>query len=62
MSGIDPPPIGHPIPNTRHAISVQIPTWQDMCDLPLGTGLIKQFQQIGYPRSFVHPLVQKVRS
>ena len=43
------PSIGHPVPNVRHAVSVQIPTWQDMCDLPLGIGRVKQFQQIGYP-------------
>ena len=60
MGLISPPPLGHPVPNTRHAVSVQISTWQDMCDLPLGTGRVKQSQQIGYPRSFLHPSIQKV--
>lgn len=60
MSLNDPPSIGQPIPIARHAVSVQIPTWQEMCDLPLGTGWVKHFQQIGYPRSFLHPSIQKV--
>ena len=55
-----PPPLGHAVPNTQHAISVQMPTWEDMCDMGLGARRVKDVQHNGYPRSFLHEDVQKV--
>ena len=55
-----PPPLGHAVPNTEHAISVQMPTWRDMCDMALGVIRVKQLQQNGYPRSFLHSNIQQV--
>ncbi|KAF8534749.1 pyridoxal phosphate-dependent transferase [Trichophaea hybrida] len=48
MSLPAPPPLGHPVPNTRHAVSVQMSTWQDMCGMALGEARVKDAQQIGY--------------
>lgn len=54
-----PPPTGFPIPKTHHAVSVQMTTWKDMQGLMLGHERIKKVQQIGYPRSFLHPDIVK---
>ena len=56
----NPPPLGHRVPDLSHAISVQMPTWQDMCDMALGDPRVKSVQQSGYPRSFLHHDVEKV--
>ncbi|KAL4782540.1 pyridoxal phosphate-dependent transferase [Aspergillus varians] len=53
-----PPPLGHPIPYSRHAVSVQLPTWLDMCDMAHGSSRVKSVQKIGYPRSFIQSDVQ----
>lgn len=55
-----PPPLGYPVPPTHHAISVQMPTWKDMCDMAHGEPRVKDVQQIGYPRSFLHPDIKEV--
>lgn len=57
-----PPAFGHPVPRTRHAVSVQMPTWKDMCGMALGEPRVKAAQQIGYPRSFIHPDIKEVCS
>lgn len=57
-----PPALGYPVPPTRHAVSVQMPTWNDMCGMALGEPRVKAAQQIGYPRSFLHPDIKKVCS
>lgn len=54
------PPTGHTVPNTRHAVSVQMNTWLDMQGMMLGHPRVKAVQQIGYPRSFLHQDVVKV--
>ena len=56
------PALGYPVPPTRHAVSVQMPTWKDMCGMALGEPRVKAAQQIGYPRSFLHPDIKKVCS
>lgn len=61
MAILSTPPLGFPVPDCRHAISVQLPTWQDMCDFALGKSRIKDVQQIGYPRSFIHSDIERVR-
>ncbi|KAG5995975.1 hypothetical protein E4U43_002937 [Claviceps pusilla] len=49
-----PPSLGNPIPPLPHAISVQLPTWQDVVDFARGATRIRSIQQGGYPRSFLH--------
>lgn len=56
----NPPPLGYPVPDVPHAVSVQLPKWQDMVDFAGGKERIRSVQQSGYPRSFLHPDVQKV--
>ncbi|RMZ76857.1 hypothetical protein DV738_g4734, partial [Chaetothyriales sp. CBS 135597] len=47
-----PPPLGHAVPNNiHHAISVQMPEWDDMKGLLLRTERILKVQKIGYPRN-----------
>ncbi|KZF20953.1 PLP-dependent transferase [Xylona heveae TC161] len=53
-----PPPLGYPVPYSRHAVSVQLPTWQDMCGMAQGEPRVKRVQRIGYPRSFLQKDVQ----
>ncbi|KAE8373757.1 cystathionine gamma-synthase [Aspergillus bertholletiae] len=48
-----PPPLGHAIPYSRHAVSVQLPTWVDMCGMAHGEDRVKRALRIGYPRSFI---------
>ncbi|RMZ79837.1 hypothetical protein DV737_g3212, partial [Chaetothyriales sp. CBS 132003] len=53
---LPPPPLGHAVPsNIHHAISVQMPEWEDMKGLLVRTERILKVQKIGYPRSFIHP-------
>lgn len=52
------PPLGQPIPDSLHAVSVSLPRWQDVI------GYEKQDPEVigrlvsGYPRFVVHPLVR----
>ncbi|KAB8068847.1 cystathionine gamma-synthase [Aspergillus leporis] len=48
-----PPPLGHAVPYSRHAVSVHLPTWLDMCGMAHGEPWVKKVQRIGYPRSFI---------
>lgn len=54
------PPLGHPVPNVHHAISVQLPTWDDIKEMFTGAPRVKDVQRTGYPRSFVHDDIKKV--
>jgi len=54
------PPLGFPVPDHRHAVSVQLPTWQDMCGMVAQEPRVTLVQQIGYPRSFLNQEVVKV--
>ena len=58
----NPPPLGHPVPDSRHAVSVQLTTWKDMTGMVLGDPRVKKVQQIGYPRSFLQKDVKTVIS
>lgn len=53
------PPLGHPVPNVHHAISVQLPTWDDIKEMFTGAPRVKNVQRTGYPRSFVHDDIKK---
>ncbi|KAH7014733.1 pyridoxal phosphate-dependent transferase [Ilyonectria destructans] len=60
MQLTSPPPIGTPIPHDHHAVSVQLPTWQDMVDLGSQHPRMKLIQKGGYPRSFIHRYIQEL--
>jgi cystathionine gamma-synthase len=53
-------PLGKAIPDGPHAISVQIPTWSDMCGMGRGDIQIMTALKNGYPRTFIHQTIQKV--
>ncbi|KAI1826174.1 cystathionine gamma-synthase [Xylaria intraflava] len=59
-SVLSPPQLGTPVPDLPHAVSVQLPKWQDMIDFANHTERIANAQKGGYPRSFLHPDVQTV--
>ncbi|TRX89229.1 hypothetical protein FHL15_009927 [Xylaria flabelliformis] len=54
------PRLGSRVPDVPHAVSVQLPKWQDMIDFAQRTKRIANVQKSGYPRSFLHSDVQKV--
>ena len=49
-----PPTLDHAVPFIHRAVSVQMPTWKDMCGIALGEPLVKTVQWSGY--SCVIPL------
>lgn len=55
------PSMGQPVPNVEHAVSVQLPTWDDIKEMFTGAPRVKNAQLTGYPRSFIHDDVKKVR-
>jgi cystathionine gamma-synthase len=54
----DPEDLGKPIPATRHAVSVCLPTWADNLGYERGEARVVDRMQCGYPRFFLHPDVQ----
>ncbi|GAA6060528.1 hypothetical protein JCM10212_005609 [Sporobolomyces blumeae] len=61
---VDPPPaspLGDTVPAlTPHAVSVSLPTWQDVVDYEEGEQRIKDAMTSGYPRFFIHHQIQKL--
>jgi cystathionine gamma-synthase len=53
-----PEDLGQPIPATRHAVSVCLPTWADNLGYERGEARVVGQMQCGYPRFFLHPDVQ----
>lgn len=51
--------LGKPIPNTKHAISMCLPRWQDVVGYEERDPATMEKLQMGYPRFFYHPLVQQ---
>ena len=51
--------LGKPIPDTPHAISMCLPRWRDVVGYEERDPATMQKLQLGYPRFFYHPLVQK---
>ncbi|EED14153.1 cystathionine gamma-synthase, putative [Talaromyces stipitatus ATCC 10500] len=47
-------------PNTDHAISVSLPTWKSNVGYEEGQDWVISRMQCGYPRFFVHPLIQSL--
>ena len=52
--------LGLPLPPVTHAVSVALPTWQDVVDYEEGHPRIAAALQAGYPRFFLHPLVSQL--
>ncbi|GAA5918195.1 hypothetical protein JCM1841_005296 [Sporobolomyces salmonicolor] len=59
---IQPPPlcpVGATVPAfTPHAVSVSLPTWKDNVDYEEGEQRIKDAMSSGYPRFYIHHLIQ----
>ena len=51
-----------PIPDSAHAVSVCLPTWADVVGYEEKDGRILAKMQTGYPRFFLHPLINQVRA
>jgi len=51
--------VGTSVPaNTPHAVSVSLPLWKDNIDYE--EGRLKHIMEIGYPRFFIHKMIQEV--
>lgn len=57
-----PADLGVPLPDSPHAVSVAMPTWQDVVDYEEGVPRVAEALQTGYPRFFLHPLVEALFS
>ena len=55
-----PEDLGAPLPDSPHAVSVAMPAWQDVVDYEEGTPRVTEALRCGYPRFFVHPVVQEL--
>jgi cystathionine gamma-synthase len=55
-----PADVGKPIPDSRHAVSVCLPTWGDNVGYEEGDPRVIERMQSGYPRFFYHPLCREV--
>lgn len=53
-------PTGTPIPDTSHAVSVSLPTWQSNVGYEEGDPKVLNAMKGGYPRFVFHPLIQKL--
>ncbi|KAH8688887.1 putative cystathionine gamma-synthase [Talaromyces proteolyticus] len=47
-------------PNTDHAVSVSLPTWKSNIGYEEGADWVMSRMKCGYPRFFVHPLIQSL--
>jgi len=54
--------LGRPLPDSRHAISVCLPTWADNIAYEEGEPRVMESLQAGYPRFVYHPLVAGLSS
>ncbi|OJJ43342.1 hypothetical protein ASPZODRAFT_103197 [Penicilliopsis zonata CBS 506.65] len=53
--------VGGPIPpNTDHAVSMSLPTWQATVGYEEGEDWVISKIQCGYPRFFIHPTIQRL--
>ncbi len=53
-------PLGHPIPDSPHAVSVSMPRWQDVIDYEEGQPQVVERLRSGYPRFLLHPAVHEI--
>lgn len=54
--------LGAPIPDSPHAVSVCLPSWTDVLGYEEKEPRVITRMQTGYPRFFLHPLVQTLRA
>ena len=54
-----PEDFGRPIVNCEHAVSVALPTWQNVIDYEEQVPETLRSMRCGYPRFFLHPQVQE---
>ncbi|KAJ1680155.1 Cystathionine gamma-synthase [Spiromyces aspiralis] len=55
--------LGQPVPpNTKHAVSVSLPTWQDNVDYELGSPRVIEKMVSGYPRFFIAISIKRLES
>ncbi|KAJ5510847.1 Pyridoxal phosphate-dependent transferase major region subdomain 2 [Penicillium expansum] len=53
--------LGGPVPpNTDHAVSVSLPSWRENVGYEEGEDWVIKKMQCGYPRFFVHPIIQNL--
>ncbi len=52
--------VGRPIPNSRHAVSMALPRWQDVVGYEEKWPEVMRKLSSGYPRFVVHPLVAEL--
>ncbi len=55
-----PSDLGLPLPDDPHAVSVAMPLWEHVVGYEEGAPKVMEALQCGYPRFFVHPLVQQL--
>ncbi len=55
-----PEDLGAPIPDSPHAVSVCLPTWADIIGYEEKDPRVIGKMRTGYPRFFIHPLVNEV--
>lgn len=53
-------PLGVPLPDSPHAISVSLPKWADVVGYQEGESRVINAMQLGYPRFVYHPFVEKL--
>jgi cystathionine gamma-synthase len=54
--------LGIPLPDSSHACSVCLPTWQSVLDYEEGREKVLKKLRTGYPRFFKHPVVERLFS
>ena len=52
--------LGHPIPDSTHAVSVALPRWQDVVGYEEKKPEVMSRLKCGYPRFVIHPLVMEL--
>ncbi len=52
--------LGHPIPDSVHAVSMSLPRWQDVVGYEEKTPSVMSRITSGYPRFVIHPLIQQM--
>jgi cystathionine gamma-synthase len=55
-----PEDLGKPIPDSPHAVSACMPTWQDVIDYEEGSERIQKALPSGYPRFVIHPFLKEL--
>ncbi|MFL2483236.1 MAG: PLP-dependent transferase [Verrucomicrobia bacterium] len=60
----DPPykssDLGHPLPDSKYAVSVSLPTWDSVIGYEEGRDSVINKLQTGYPRFFVSPIIKSL--